>query len=201
MSTRPTKSELRIEIRAWLKTIPRPVRAAASLQVCARLRTQPVWQKAAGILFYAPRSDELDLSPLVDESLDQGRLVALPQFDQSTGSYRACRVECPIAELPRGRYGIPEPALSCARVPMAELDLILIPGLAFDSRGCRLGRGGGYYDRLLEAIVGTKCGIGFDEQLRAEVPIESHDILLDCVVTPTRWLDVRLGRHGDNLGG
>jgi len=69
--------------------------------------------------------------------------------------------------------------------------LIVAPGIAFDLRGRRLGRGKGFYDRLLANAAGVKCGICFDEQLLAEIPVEPHDVALDFIATPTRWQDCR----------
>jgi 5,10-methenyltetrahydrofolate synthetase len=127
--------------------------------------------------------------------------VALPQFEAGTTSYHACQVLAPERDLLPGRFGILEPGSHCRTVPLNQLDLVLVPGVAFDKQGRRLGRGYGYYDRLLASIGGIKCAIAFDEQLAIQIPVESHDILLDCIVTPSCWLDVRQQRHGDELVG
>ena len=76
-------------------------------------------------------------------------------------------------------------------VALNRLDLALVPGLGFDARGHRLGRGKGHYDRLLAGFTGMKIGVAFDFQIVTEVPREPHDIALDAVVTPTRWLQAR----------
>ncbi len=89
-----------------------------------------------------------------------------------------------------GRFGIREPVDRCTHLGLNRLDLILVPGVAFDLNGRRVGRGKGYYDRLLRLASGRKCGVGFDEQLVSEVPVEAHDILLNCILTPTRWLEL-----------
>ena len=64
---------------------------------------------------------------------------------------------------------------------------MLIPGLAFALNGARLGRGKGYFDRLLAQVAGTRCGVAFDWQVLSEIPTEAHDILVDCLVTPSQW--------------
>ena len=71
-----------------------------------------------------------------------------------------------------------------------RLDLVLVPGVAFDLHGRRLGRGRGYYDRLLSQVGGRTCGVAFDEQVVSEVPVEAHDVLLNCILTPTRWFEL-----------
>ena len=68
------------------------------------------------------------------------------------------------------------------------LDVVLVPGVAFDLGGRRLGRGAGYYDRLLTGVRGTTCGVAFDEQISGELPVEPHDVHVNCILTPTRWL-------------
>ncbi|MBP9903534.1 MAG: 5-formyltetrahydrofolate cyclo-ligase, partial [Verrucomicrobia bacterium] len=73
--------------------------------------------------------------------------------------------------------------------PLNRLDLVLVPGVAFDPRGGRLGRGQGYYDRLLAGVRGTKCGVAFDEQIVDAVPVGPLDIRLNCILTPTRWIE------------
>jgi 5-formyltetrahydrofolate cyclo-ligase len=70
------------------------------------------------------------------------------------------------------------------------VDLILVPGLAFDLRGRRLGRGKGYYDQLLRGLRGITCGVAFDQQIVAEIPVEPHDVRVNCVLTPTRWIQL-----------
>ena len=93
-------------------------------------------------------------------------------------------------DLSVGQFGIFEPTQVCPRVNLNELDFLLVPGVGFTLAGRRLGRGKGYYDRLLAEARGTKCGVAFDWQVTVDVPAEPHDILLDCIVTPTRWHDV-----------
>ena len=81
-----------------------------------------------------------------------------------------------------------EPNDRCALVPLNTLELVLVPGTAFDSRGHRLGRGKGFYDQLLSQVRGQTCGVAFDEQIVPEVPIEPHDVRLNYLLTPTRWM-------------
>ena len=71
---------------------------------------------------------------------------------------------------------------------MMQLDLIIVCGVAFDRLGGRLGRGGGFFDRLLSTTNAKKCGVCFDQQLRTAVPMEKHDIKMDMIATPSGWL-------------
>ena len=108
--------------------------------------------------------------------------------------YVACAVKEPGKELRTGQFGIREPIESCPELPLNRLDFVLVPGIAFDLQGRRLGRGKGYYDRLLAEVRGTTCGVAFDEQIVEELPVEPHDIHVNCILTPTRWIELRAAR-------
>jgi 5-formyltetrahydrofolate cyclo-ligase len=183
------KQALRRLIRDRLAAIPEGLRRERSRQSCEILRQQPVWRRARAVLFYAPLPSELDLSFLMEEALREKRLVALPRFHAGNGEYEAVLVTR-AGECAPGRFGIVEPGEGCPVLPGNRLDLALVPGVAFDPLGHRLGRGRGYYDRLLAMAGGVKCGVAFDEQVADHVPVEPHDVTLDCLLTPTRWQEV-----------
>ena len=75
----------------------------------------------------------------------------------------------------------------CEPAPLNRLDLVLVPGVAFDAQGRRLGRGKGFYDRLLAKVRGHKCGVAFDVQIVSGLPEEPHDVRVDSILTPSRW--------------
>ena len=180
------KAALRRKIRARLSKISAAGRGASSLKLCARLKEQPFFQTAATILFFAPLPDEADVWPLLQESLVAGKIVALPQFDAATQNYVVRRVQNLQSEIVTGQFRVREPKSGCAKIPLEKFDLVLVPGTAFDLRGNRLGRGKGFYDRLLQNVRGVKCGIAFDEQVVKEVPTENPDVPVDFILTPTR---------------
>jgi 5-formyltetrahydrofolate cyclo-ligase len=123
---------------------------------------------------------------LLEEAWTSGKRVALPRYDIHTSAYVAC-VVANHDEIRIGSFGVLEPIAGCPVVPLNQLDFILVPGVAFDLVGRRLGRGKGFYDRLLAEVRGHKCGVAFDAQIVAEVPEEPHDIRVDSILTPTRW--------------
>jgi len=184
------KAALRKKIRAALKNLPAENRAVDSSRVCELLRRQPFWQQAAAVLLFAPLPDEVDVWSLPEAALAGGKIVALPRFDPVGANYAACRVQNLQREIVSGRFGIREPVSGCAEIPLSELDLVLVPGVAFDLRGRRLGRGGGFYDRLLEKFSGVKCGIAFDGQWVDEVPTAPSDARMDFILTPARCVRV-----------
>jgi 5-formyltetrahydrofolate cyclo-ligase len=184
------KAELRAKVVAELKKMTATERAAASLQACALLERQAVWRAAKAVLFYAPLPDELDIWRLLEDALAGGKTVALPRFDAEQKAYVACQILRADTDVQAGRFGIREPRESCPRIPLNRLDFILVPGVAFDLNGHRLGRGKGYYDRLLAAFNGPACGVAFEQQIVRRVPNEAHDVRLSCILTPARWHDV-----------
>ena len=125
------------------------------------------------------------------EALAAGRLVALPRFCQATGKYEAARIEVEGRDLETGRFGIREPRPTCAPVALNQLDLVLVPGVAFAPDGRRLGRGRGYYDRLLSTVRGVRCGVAAEWQVIPALPALPHDEWVDCILTPLRWIACR----------
>ena len=183
------KASLREQTRSRLEALTAVERVAASTRLCVRLKEQGIWRAARSVLFFAPRPDEPDLWPVLHEAIAAGMSVSLPSFDPETNQYVARQLVDPVNQIVAGKFGIREPAESCTAVPLNRLDLALVPGVAFDARGARLGRGRGFYDRLLTNVRGSKCGVAFEEQIVDAVPVGPLDIRLNCILTPTRWIE------------
>ncbi len=184
MSNIETKSELRAKIRAQLGKISPAVRAVESIELGERLKAQ--MPSAHTILFFAPLTDELDVWPVLELSLALGTTCALPFFDAEKKTYGAKIIQTLATDIVTGKFGVREPAASCAEISLNQFDLVLVPGLAFDLRGNRLGRGQGFYDRILAAASGVKCGVAYDFQLQATIPTEPHDAQVNFILTPSR---------------
>jgi 5-formyltetrahydrofolate cyclo-ligase len=177
------KADLRQKIRAQLANISLAVRTVESHDLCRRL--EPQLQSAHTILFYAPLPDELDVWPLLEKLL-ASKVCALPAFDDTTQFYSARRVKNLETDIFTGKFGVSEPLLELEEIPLNKFDLILVPGVAFDLNGHRLGRGKGFYDRILAQASGVKCGVAYDFQLLEEIPVEPHDAQVDFIFTPSR---------------
>jgi len=183
------KSDLRGKIREQLGKISLAVRTVESMDLCARL--EPQLRSARTILFYAPLADELDVWPLLEKLLKTPAVCALPAFNAATRRYSARRVKNLETDIFTGQFGVSEPLGSCGEIPLNQFDLALVPGMAFDSSGNRLGRGRGFYDRLLADVSGLKCGVGYDFQMVEIVPHEPHDARVDFVFTPSQCLNLK----------
>jgi 5-formyltetrahydrofolate cyclo-ligase len=184
------KDALRASLREARSQFTPEERLQASADMRARLISSALWQSARSVLLFAPLADEPDLWPLLEGALTAGKQTCLPRFSPPAGCYEPAQVRSLECVLHIGQFGIREPAAHCPAIPVNQLDLALAPGVAFDAGGHRLGRGRGYYDRLLEPFAGVAAGVAFDWQILERVPVEPHDRRLDVIVTPTRWLDV-----------
>jgi 5-formyltetrahydrofolate cyclo-ligase len=180
------KAAWRQRVRQSLALVSPDERAAASGRLCDVLLRTSAWTGAASVLCFAPLRDEPDIMPVIASGLRAGKRIALPSFDPQTGCYVAGQIVTE-GELPMGQFGVREPGPGCPVLALNQLDLILVPGVAFDLTGRRLGRGKGFYDRLLAEVRGHKCGVAFEEQIVAGLPEEPHDVRVDSILTPSQW--------------
>lgn len=188
---RPDKGEWRARIREVLRSLSAAERQSGSRALCDRMLEQPAWRTAKSVLLFVPLKDEPDVISLLDEGWRESKLLAVPRFDAGRGEYEAARLSA-HSQLVSAQFGVREPEAGCPAVPLNQLDLVLVPGVAFDLAGRRLGRGKGFYDRLLAKVHGHKCGVVFEKQLVPELPEEPHDVRVDSILTPTRWLSARV---------
>lgn len=191
-STDPSvlKTEARARLMVENRRHARAEREEASRRICLRLMERQEWRAAWRVLAFVPLASEPDIRPVLQAALSHGRSLALPRHDAVTGTYRAVEVRSLELDLVPGAFGILEPGPHCHEIATNPLDLILVPGLGFSGCMGRLGRGRGHYDRLLCGVSGVKCGVAFDWQIADEVPMEPHDVRMDAVVTPSRWLSL-----------
>ncbi len=190
------KVALRDRLRRVLGFLDSSHKAVSSARIRRHLGELNFVREAGCVLCYAPLNNEPDIWPWVEELLAARRKVALLSFETALEEYVAVEIRGEDGEMVDGRFGVREPAPWCPVVPWNQLDLVLVPGLGFDLSGGRLGRGRGFYDRLLARVAGTACGVAFEEQLCSEIPLEVHDVRLDCLVTPGRLLSFPSGGGG-----
>jgi 5-formyltetrahydrofolate cyclo-ligase len=162
-------------------------RAGRSLEIFRRILELPEYQAARRVLAYASLPDEVATGELLAAMLEAGREVSLPAAENGRFSLAVRRIADPARDLMPGPFGVPVPLLSCPPADLARIELIFVPGRAFDRRGGRVGRGIGYYDRLLsrrELARARTFGLAFDCQIRAApVPGDERDVPLCGLVT------------------
>jgi 5-formyltetrahydrofolate cyclo-ligase len=179
------KKAMRREIRALLGDVTEGERNEKSIEICRTLTALDAWRDAHTVCLFAPQHFEPDIDGMWSQAT--GRRFCYPKiFDDEL---EAIEVEQP-AGLVIGKWNLRMPALDEPKVMPHRIDLVLVPGVAFSSRGERLGRGGGFYDRFLAmpGLRAKKVGVCFDLQIREELPTEAHDRAVDLVVTESRVL-------------
>jgi 5-formyltetrahydrofolate cyclo-ligase len=173
-----------MEMRRRLAGLGREERDRASDRIRAAIGSDDRWRVAKAILGFVPLATEPDLLELLTAAAKEGRCVCVPRWNRSEEAYEAAAFGG-MEGLEPGAFGVREPSSELPRVPWERLDLILVPGLAFDRLGRRLGRGRGYYDRILSlAPSARRWGVAFDCQIVETVPSERHDLNVHTLVTP-----------------
>ena len=180
MNLTEAKASLRKSQLAALREIPIPQRAGWSALIVTRLCALPCWSQAQSVMMYAPMVNEPDLLPL----LESGKRMIFPKV---TPLGLTLHVVTAVDQLVSSTNRLREPNVAqCPEVSLAEVDLVVIPGLAFDRQnGIRLGRGGGYYDRLLShaSFRARPVGVCFQCQVMDSLPREAHDLAVEKIVT------------------
>lgn len=176
------KQELRRLIRARKKQYGIAELAAMSEEITNRVLASANWREANTLLLYHPLPDEVDVRPLLREAARSGKRLLLPVCKGDDLELRLYEGE---ASLRDGAFGIKEPSGTLfPPESYDEIELAIVPGMAFDRKGHRLGRGKGYYDRLLPNLKKARlAGICFPFQLLDEVPAESHDIPVQEIIS------------------
>ena len=140
-------------------------------------------------LLYVNGNLEVQTQSIIQKSYNYNKIVVLPAFDPEGFQMKLMKVDSSEQELTPGPRGVLEPdASKCKVVPIDRIDIAIIPGLALDEKGGRIGSGTGYYDRLIPrlAITTRKVALTFEEQLVPQVPMESHDKHVDIIITDKR---------------
>ena len=140
-------------------------------------------------LLYVGGDNEVQTKNIIKRAYSYNKIVVLPAFDPKTFEMKLMKVDKFAQELKPGPRGVLEPnADRCKIVPIDRIDIAIIPGIAFDEKGGRIGTGRGYYDRLIPnlAITTRKVALTLEEQIIPQVPMESHDKHVDIIITDKR---------------
>jgi 5-formyltetrahydrofolate cyclo-ligase len=182
------KRDLRDRVASELKAMLPVERLERSARVQARLMATPEFKNARSVMVYQSDQTEVDTREIVMACLDEGKRVSLPRTVRGTRTMEALEILDVKRDLEDSRFGFKEPQAILPFIALENIDLVVVPGRAFDAEGHRLGRGGGYYDRFLslENVSAARAAVAFDLQIVEAVPCESHDCLVDLVVTETR---------------
>ncbi|MCC6379786.1 MAG: 5-formyltetrahydrofolate cyclo-ligase [Burkholderiales bacterium] len=193
---REAKQAMRQAMAAARDALDPAWRKRASAALVDRMTSLAAFAGARRVLLNVPFRSEWDAAPLIERALARGKEVLLPRVDETSRMLDLRRIADPAADIVTGYRGIPEPVERCPRADPASVDWVLVPGVAFDREGGRLGYGGGYYDRLLPLLSPRAARVAgaFSMQIVDRVPSAPHDIRMDTVVTEAEIVVDRKGR-------
>lgn len=194
------KRAIRRRMRTVLSEVDPGTRRVASAAACRRLTDLAAWRRASCVMLYLPLANEIDVLAAAVHAFRGDRTVCVPHVDWDRGDMAPVAVRSfDDAVLEADGTGVRTPVGGRPVVPGA-IDLVVIPALAYDIAGHRLGRGGGYYDRFLPRLRpgAVRVGLVFDRQIVDFIPIETHDVAAHMVVTEQR--STPSGATGDPAG-
>jgi 5-formyltetrahydrofolate cyclo-ligase len=166
-------------------------RIEKSRQIARRLFELEVFRKSKAIFFFLSLPEEVQTEDMIREAFRLNKEVFVPLVNKEEGRLQVVRIPHLEIEFVRGEYGVQEPASQWREISSPDqLDLVVAPGLAFDTSGGRIGYGGGYYDRLLRQVPAeaVQIGVGFDFQVLDSIPRMGFDVPVQFVITETQSL-------------
>lgn len=176
------KNILRAAMREKARLMKEGEVISASETIAGRLFSLPQMLDANIVFCYVSIEQEVQTYSIIEKLLDMGKKVCVPKCYR--GGIMDARLISSLENLtPCSPFGILEPSDAAEMVDPAMIDFAIVPGLAFDRKGRRLGKGAGYYDRYLRSVKAVKCGVCFDEMLIDSVAVGAYDIPMDIVVT------------------
>lgn len=192
MDTSQLKQLWRKELGARRAALSPAERVRFDQLILERLYQLPEWKKFDRIGAFVALGAEPNLESII------GKRIYLPRFDNNTGAYVMAEIRDRAKDLVRGRYGIPEPRPELPAATAQELAqmLFLVPAVGCDRRGIRLGRGGGFYDRLLAGSAGSVAVIYSCQLVEQNLPAEEWDRPMDVVLTELETIPIKAGYPG-----
>lgn len=183
------KKKLRIAMSERLNKLSLPWYEDLSYQIACNLYQDIVWKEARMIGITISRAPEVDTFQLIRKAWEQGKNVAVPKCQPKTRQM-TFRLLTGFSQLETVYSNLLEPVESKTQmVNPGDLDLLIVPGLAFSQNGYRLGFGGGYYDRFLKNYSGHTLSLAFEQQLVPELPLDPHDLPVSKIVTENGVID------------
>ncbi len=183
------KAALRTEIRIRRDSLSKQAVDDRSRRILSHLKGIPELKSARAVHTYVAWKNEVDTHALIRWLFDTGRRVIVPWVEKADRRMHHFEIRS-LAELQPGSFGILEPVREMTtEVDTTEIDMVIVPGLAFDLSGNRLGYGWGFYDDFLKDLSIPKVALAYDFQVIDSVPVNNNDVPLDIVVSETRVIE------------
>ncbi len=186
---REKKQEIRNEIATFFDALEDEILEANTTIIENRLFEFANFLESKIVMLYVNAENEVGTQNIIKRAYEYSKIVVLPAFDAPRSTMKLMKVDNPDKDLAMGPRGIlqPDPA-KCKTVPLDCIDIAIVPGIAMDEKGGRIGSGDGYYDRIIPDLPMTtrKVGLVFEGQMVPQVPMESHDKHVDIIITEKR---------------
>lgn len=184
-----SKDDIRKEIATAIGQIPKNTLAEKTKQIEDRLFDFANFLEAKIALMYLDNPSEVQSKAIIKRTFDINKIVVLPLLDTGSKKLKLFKIDDFAKDLISGGSAHLQPdSDQCRAVPIDCIDIAIIPGIAFDEKGGRIGSGDGYYDRLIPQLPITtrKVALALDDQIIPMVPLESHDKYVDIIITDKR---------------
>ena len=186
-----SKSDIRAEMDKFIHSLPDETIEERTHEIESRLFEFANFMEAKIALLYIGVGSEVKSDRILQRTFDFNKIVVLPLTGTEKANFNLYKIDDLKKDLKTGPHGTlqPDPA-KCNVVPIECIDIAIIPGVAFDEKGGRVGSGDGYYDRLIPKLPITtrKVALAFDDQIIGQVPSESHDKHVDIIITDKRTI-------------
>jgi len=189
------KQDLRKKLQQIARMVTPEQKIYQDVHISSLLLKHKFYKKACTIAFFSPLPDEPQIWPVIMDAWDKGKHVTLPSVEKNRLVFRRVFSK---KDLEKGMYGILEPNRTKPMVTVSSLDLVIVPGCAFDKKGNRLGRGKGYYDRFLKTMQKPIIGVCYTFRFVDTLPHGRHDRNVDGVITGETYKEtpyIKLGRE------
>ena len=184
-----TKSQIRTDVADALAALSEKDVAEKTSAIEKRLFDFANFLEAKVALLYVNNNNEVGTKNILPRTHAYNKIIVLPAFNTQTFAMKLMKVDALDKDLTAGPRGIVQPNPDrCKVVPIERIDIAIIPAVALDEKGGRIGSGEGYYDRLIPelSITTRKVALAFEEQIIPQIPIESHDKHIDIIITDKR---------------
>jgi len=178
------KIEMRHNLRSRLFALPQSQRRAESKQASQNLIDTDEYKKASAIMIFLSLPHEIDTTAVILDAWQQGKTISVPKVSWEQRHMIPVEITSLETGFSEERGGFKNPTTGVP-MPQEDIDLVITPGLAYDAKGNRLGRAGGYYDRFFASklLRAKKCGFCFSQQVVDSVPVDESDECVDFIVT------------------
>ncbi len=192
-----TKKEIRESVSARRNALSDEDVILASTSIIENLQSSFMYKKARTVLFYCSTRGEVYTHGAISAAIKGGKIVALPKTNTGTRELVLYKIRS-LSDLAKGAYGVLEPVPDhLHKISIQDIDLVIVPGVAFDKEGNRIGLGLGYYDRLLPGVagLGSICALAYSFQIVEKIPHDAHDIPMDCIFCEDHVIDCKKFRR------